>query len=91
MYDNISKFSGNIWARTFRRAGNHIYVLLQALEGRGAPDANILGSDIPIKSLPHCKKTCCGGLLRPHIVWFGENLERAVLEKTGQYINQLFY
>jgi NAD-dependent deacetylase len=28
--------------------------------------------DIPIQMLPHCK---CGGLLRPHIVWFGEALD----------------
>lgn len=28
--------------------------------------------EIPIKLLPHC--VTCGGLLRPHIVWFGESL-----------------
>ena len=28
--------------------------------------------DVPIKLLPYCKR--CNGLLRPHIVWFGEVL-----------------
>ncbi|XP_053603576.1 NAD-dependent protein deacylase-like [Plodia interpunctella] len=52
-----------------------------ALENRGAPDANVVGSDILIKELPHCKK--CSGLLRPHIVWFGESLDPDVLKKAG--------
>lgn len=29
--------------------------------------------DVPIQVPPHCK--ACGGLLRPHIVWFGESLD----------------
>ncbi|CAG4916674.1 unnamed protein product [Colias eurytheme] len=58
--------------------------ICEALANRGAPDLNIVGSDIPVKSLPHCKKANCGGLLRPHIVWFGESLEPAVLEKAGE-------
>ncbi|CAH0702999.1 unnamed protein product [Spodoptera exigua] len=56
--------------------------ICEALAGRGAPDLNVRGSDIPISALPHCQKPECGGLLRPHIVWFGENLEIAVLEKA---------
>ncbi|XP_047984413.1 NAD-dependent protein deacylase sirtuin-5, mitochondrial-like [Leguminivora glycinivorella] len=56
--------------------------ICKALENRGAPEVNQVGSDIPVRDLPHCKKPECKGLLRPHIVWFGENLEPAVLEKT---------
>ncbi|KAI5646594.1 sir2 family domain-containing protein [Phthorimaea operculella] len=56
--------------------------ICEALAGKGAPDENVAGSDVPVKSLPHCKKTDCRGLLRPHIVWFGENLERAVLNSA---------
>ncbi|XP_075971832.1 NAD-dependent protein deacylase sirtuin-5, mitochondrial-like isoform X2 [Anticarsia gemmatalis] len=55
-----------------------------ALEGRGAPDENVVGSDIPEKSLPHCKKSGCNGLLRPHIVWFGESLDPYVLSKAEE-------
>ncbi|XP_072940112.1 NAD-dependent protein deacylase sirtuin-5, mitochondrial-like [Epargyreus clarus] len=58
--------------------------ICEALANKGAPDENIVGSDIPVKDLPHCKKTSCGGLLRPHIVWFGENLESAVLDSAGE-------
>lgn len=54
--------------------------ICEALANRGAPDANVVGSDIPVKSLPHCKK--CNNLLRPHIVWFGESLEPAVLSSA---------
>ncbi|VDP83526.1 unnamed protein product [Echinostoma caproni] len=42
---------------------------------------------IPEASLPHCseltkKGTACGGLLRPHIVWFGEQLDPDVLRRV---------
>lgn len=33
--------------------------------------------DVPLALLPHCRS--CGGLLRPHIVWFGEALDEQVL------------
>jgi len=33
--------------------------------------------DVPLALLPHCHT--CGGLLRPHIVWFGEALDEQVL------------
>lgn len=36
--------------------------------------------DVPIAILPHCKK--CNGLLRPHIVWFGESLDPADIKQS---------
>lgn len=36
--------------------------------------------DVPIHILPTCKE--CGGLLRPHIIWFGEQLDDADMEKS---------
>lgn len=30
--------------------------------------------------LNRCEEAGCGGLLRPHVVWFGENLDPAILE-----------
>ncbi|XP_034192028.1 NAD-dependent protein deacylase isoform X2 [Osmia lignaria lignaria] len=53
-----------------------------ALEGKGSPDPKIMVSDIPKKDLPRCQKTNCKGLLRPHIVWFGENLNEDVLKQA---------
>jgi NAD-dependent deacetylase len=44
----------------------------------------IVASDFPIELplLPHCEE--CSGLLRPHIVWFGENLEAKVLDAAEE-------
>ncbi len=36
--------------------------------------------DVPINILPYCLK--CNGLLRPHIVWFGEALDFADIEQS---------
>ncbi len=36
--------------------------------------------DVPIEILPHC--TQCGGLLRPHIVWFGESLNPDDIDRS---------
>ena len=36
--------------------------------------------DVPIAILPHC--TDCKGLLRPHIVWFGESLDQQELDRS---------
>ncbi|CAB3360995.1 Hypothetical predicted protein [Cloeon dipterum] len=58
-----------------------------ALEGRGAPEADAPSRDcIPEALLPRCKK--CSGLLRPHIVWFGENLETSVLAQAGEALDE---
>lgn len=42
-------------------------------------------SDIPRNDLPLCQKEDCKGLLRPHIVWFGENLDEHTLHQAGKY------
>ena len=36
--------------------------------------------DVPMKLLPYCSG--CGGLLRPHIVWFGEMLNSADIAQS---------
>lgn len=47
-----------------------------------SPDPSIMSSDIPIEELPHCEIRDCGALLRPDIIWFGEQLDANVLEKA---------
>lgn len=37
--------------------------------------------EISIDELPKCQKSKCNGLLRPHVVWFGESLEPGILEQ----------
>ncbi|MDY6843817.1 MAG: NAD-dependent deacylase [Thermodesulfobacteriota bacterium] len=41
--------------------------------------------DVPIKLLPYCAD--CGGLLRPHVVWFGEMLPEDILEKVWDVLS----
>ena len=36
--------------------------------------------EVSLPELPSCAE--CGGLLRPHVVWFGEQLEAAILERA---------
>jgi NAD-dependent deacetylase sirtuin 5 len=47
-----------------------------------SPDEN--GPEIDEKDLPRCRK--CQSLLRPHIVWFGEQIWSDVSEKIGKEI-----
>ncbi|WP_447972619.1 SIR2 family NAD-dependent protein deacylase [Nitrospira sp. Kam-Ns4a] len=42
--------------------------------------------DVPIAIPPWC--SACGGLLRPHIVWFGEALEEAVLDRCMETLSR---
>ncbi|KAG5449622.1 NAD-dependent protein deacylase sirtuin-5, mitochondrial [Clonorchis sinensis] len=63
-----------------------------ALENRGSPvfDPQLHGH-IPEEQLPRCHKPIsdkhpdrlCNGLLRPHVVWFGESLDTDVLRRVG--------
>jgi NAD-dependent deacetylase len=41
--------------------------------------------DVPIAILPYC--AVCGGLLRPHIVWFGESLDPHDLARSEEALN----
>lgn len=49
-----------------------------------SPDPNIMTSDIPKKDLPHCQN--CKNILRPHIVWFGENLDDYIMQQARKYL-----
>jgi NAD-dependent SIR2 family protein deacetylase len=35
-----------------------------------------------------CTKEGCGGLLRPHVVWFGESLDPDVMNGADQELDQ---
>lgn len=60
--------------------GNLDIPVCPALEGKGAPDVNATDARIPSMQLPRCKK--CNGLLRPHVVWFGEPLFPEILQQA---------
>lgn len=58
--------------------GHHLSTLICI----SSADPDFKTSDVPVENLPRCQENGCGGLLRPHIVWFGENLDSAVLDKA---------
>lgn len=53
-----------------------------ALEGKGEPNPEAKNAGIPVDKLPRCQKAECGGLLRPHVVWFGEGLDPKILDNA---------
>lgn len=83
---NIVELHGSLFKTRCTKCGN-IEVnknspICPALQGKGMPEHGVANADIPIDLLPHCKKKNCNGLLRPHVVWFGESLDDDVLEKV---------
>ncbi|XP_049852775.1 NAD-dependent protein deacylase-like isoform X2 [Schistocerca gregaria] len=66
---------------------NRVSPICPSLAGKGAPDPGAVSADIPVSELPHCKSNGCGGLLRPHVVWFGEGLDPEVLVQAGLHLD----
>ncbi|KAF5925066.1 hypothetical protein HPG69_008743 [Diceros bicornis minor] len=50
----------------------------------GVVAANYKSPICPALSGKGCEEAGCGGLLRPHVVWFGENLDLAILEQVDR-------
>nr|XP_015210246.1 PREDICTED: NAD-dependent protein deacylase sirtuin-5, mitochondrial [Lepisosteus oculatus] len=63
-------------------AENHSSPICPALEGKGAPDPDTTDAKIPVEDLPRCVEHGCNGLLRPHVVWFGETLDSDILTQV---------
>ena len=61
--------------------------ICEALRDRGAPEPDAVSARIPVEDLPRCTKPGCGGLLRPHVVWFGESLDGEVLEAADNHLD----
>ncbi|XP_041040336.1 NAD-dependent protein deacylase sirtuin-5, mitochondrial [Carcharodon carcharias] len=65
-------------------AENYRSPICPALAGKGAPDPNTEDAKIPVENLPRCEKFGCNGLLRPHVVWFGETLDSDILMEVNK-------
>ena len=89
---NILELHGNLFKVRCTRCEavtvNTDSPICEALRGRGAPEPGAASDLIPEASLPRCGLAGCGGLLRPHVVWFGEGLEEAVLEAAHSHLQQ---
>jgi NAD-dependent deacetylase sirtuin 5 len=55
-----------------------------AFEGSGAPDPDAAARRFTEAELPHCP---CGGVQRPHVVWFGEMVESRSLVASADAID----
>ncbi|XP_033214689.1 NAD-dependent protein deacylase sirtuin-5, mitochondrial-like [Belonocnema kinseyi] len=88
--ENVLELHGSLYKTRCTKCKNveqnESLPICPALEGKGSPDPKALSSDIPVEDLPRCEKQDCGGLLRPHIVWFGENLDKDVLRKAYEAV-----
>jgi NAD-dependent deacetylase sirtuin 5 len=87
---NIVELHGSLF-HTRCTACNHVEEnrkspLCPALEGKGAPDPKTPDAQIPVEDLPRCEQ--CGGLLRPHVVWFHEPLFPDVLKAVDKILNE---
>ncbi|CAL8091169.1 unnamed protein product [Calicophoron daubneyi] len=92
---NVVELHGNLFKTRCTSCSdvmeNYDSPICPALANRGSPVFDPKQhTQIPEESLPHCHKMVktldrthvCGGLLRPHIVWFGESLDRDVLRRV---------
>ena len=83
---NIVELHGNLYRTKCTKCGsvesNTDSPICPALAGHGAPGRNAKNADIPVSDLPKCQE--CSGLLRPDIVWFGENLDWDNIQRAEQ-------
>jgi len=86
---NILELHGSLWLIRCticnKVTENRTQPLCPALQGRGSPEENTALPPIPYDSLPKCP---CGGLLRPHVVWFNESLDSKVMATAIDAINE---
>ncbi|XP_043464999.1 NAD-dependent protein deacylase sirtuin-5, mitochondrial-like [Leptopilina heterotoma] len=89
--DNVVELHGSLFKTQCTKCKviekNECIPICPALEGKGSPDPNTLSSDVAVKDLPRCNKNNCGGLLRPYIIWFGENLDQQVLSNAHEAVD----
>ncbi|XP_023714152.1 NAD-dependent protein deacylase sirtuin-5, mitochondrial isoform X2 [Cryptotermes secundus] len=80
---NVIELHGSLFKTRCTECGevadNRNSPICPALAGKGAPDPQATAARIPVSELPQCH---CGSLLRPHVVWFGESLDTAVLNEA---------
>ena len=90
--ENIYELHGNLFKTRCTKCcdirENKDSPICSALEDKGAPDPEAQDARIPIHDLPRCTKEGCGGLLRPHVVWFGESLDSDVMNGADQELDQ---
>lgn len=86
---NVIEMHGSLFKTKCTSCGhievNHKNPICPVLKGRGSP-LHAPYPKINVKDLPHCSKPNCSGLLRPHIVWYGEPLLKESIKKAESAI-----
>ncbi|RUS30670.1 hypothetical protein BC938DRAFT_479096 [Jimgerdemannia flammicorona] len=67
-----------------RREQNRDNPICEAL--RGTEDIEKEEANIPIEKLPSCSG--CGGLMRPDVVWFHENLDEDIMKRISDVLRE---
>jgi len=85
---SIVHLHGSIWHVRCVACGevtpNRNIPITPAFAGSGSPDPAFRARHFAETDLPHC---ACGGVLRPHVVWFGEALESKHLIAAADAVN----
>ncbi|XP_056679425.1 NAD-dependent protein deacylase sirtuin-5, mitochondrial isoform X2 [Monodelphis domestica] len=85
---NILELHGSLFKTRCCSCGNvrvnYNNPICPALEGKGLPDPNAPDAQIPLENLPRCQENDCNGLLRPHVVWFGEHMDPVILDSVNK-------
>ncbi|XP_030628346.1 NAD-dependent protein deacylase sirtuin-5, mitochondrial isoform X2 [Chanos chanos] len=89
---NVLELHGSLFKTRCMTCGevavNNKSPICPALEGKGAPDPKAKSAAIPVEDLPRCERRGCNGLLRPHVVWFGETLDSDVLTAAERELDK---
>ncbi len=83
----VLRLHGSLWLVRCLACGeveeNRQVPITSAYEGSGSPDIDAPQRRFSEADLPHCS---CGGILRPHVVWFGEGLDARILRAAQRAV-----
>lgn len=87
--ENVVRLHGSLWQVRCLSCGeviaNRDVPIAPAFAGSGSPDPDAVARRFTEAELPHCR---CGGVLRPHVVWFGEALAVSDLSAATDAIDR---
>uniref|UniRef100_H0XNG4 Deacetylase sirtuin-type domain-containing protein n=1 Tax=Otolemur garnettii TaxID=30611 RepID=H0XNG4_OTOGA len=87
---NLLEIHGSLFKIRYTSCGvvtkNYKSPICPAVSGKGAPGPETQETWIPFEKLPQREEKGCRGLLRLHVMWFGENLDPAIPEEVDREV-----